>query len=87
MNFSYCLSAFIKNRMKKIGAIKKIPMNIMIVKIIAIEGIKQKIIVNMRKNPYNLKKNFELYISVTSNCSNLVSSVGLLMRRMTPIKT
>ena len=74
--------------MKKRGAIKKIPINIMIAKIIAIGGIKQKTTVNMRRNPYNLKKNFESYIfSVTLNSSKLVSSVGLLIRRMTPIKT
>ena len=73
--------------MKKTGAIMKIPINMMIAKIIAIGGIRQKIIVNMRKNPYNLKKNFELYISVSFNSSNPLSSVGLLIRRITPIKT
>lgn len=72
--------------MKKIGAIKKIPINMMITKTIAIGGIKQNTIVNTRKNPYNLKKNFELYISVSSNSSNFVSSVGLLIRSIIPIK-
>ena len=71
--------------MKKIGAIIKIPINMMIAKIIAIGGLKQSITVNIRKNPYNLKKNFELYISAPSNTSIPVSSGGLLIRRMTPI--